>query len=166
MANQRVFVDLDLQSVNQLQNYRVHNVTTTERTSMSAQLTQTNTGLHVFDVTEGLPYYWTGIAWAAGVGGTGGVSQDLSIFELSHQFKIAQGAYYTEIGYNQDDTISTITTYTDSSKANKLFTKTISYNQGNIVLVTVTDETNLKTLVTSIDYSNSGSIINKTITII
>jgi hypothetical protein len=162
MANQRVFVDLDLQSVNQLQNYRIHNVTTTERISMSAQLTQANTGLHVFDVTEGLPYYWTGIAWAEGV-----IAQDLSIFELSDQFKIAQGAYYTEIEYNSDGAITTITTYTDSSKANKLFTKTISYNKDNdIVLVTVTDETNLKSLVTSINYNDSGSIINKTITII
>jgi hypothetical protein len=120
----------------------------------------------VFDVTEGSPYYWTGIAWTAGVGGTGGIAQDLSIFELSQQFKIAQGAYYTEIEYNSDGAIITITTYIDSSKANKLFTKTISYDQGNIVLVTVTDETDLKSLVTSIGYSDSGSIINKTITII
>lgn len=52
------YVSLDLQKTNQLLNSRVHNVTTSERTTLGALLTVDNLGLHVFDTDLGQTFYW------------------------------------------------------------------------------------------------------------
>lgn len=56
--------NLDLKKVSELLNARVHNVTTSERTTLGTSLGVDNTGLHVYDTDLDLPYYWTGTAWA------------------------------------------------------------------------------------------------------
>jgi len=51
---------LDFQKVLEIINVKVHNVTSTERTTLAATLGADNVGLHVYDTTEKQAYYWNG----------------------------------------------------------------------------------------------------------
>lgn len=62
--------DLDLLKVSQLLNARVHNVTTIQRTALAVLLSAANEGLHVWDVTENITYYWNGASWTNGTAPT------------------------------------------------------------------------------------------------
>lgn len=59
MARQ-VGVDLDFSLVAQILNARLHNVTTSQRTSLGNSLTGSNTGLVVYDTDEKQIYTWDG----------------------------------------------------------------------------------------------------------
>lgn len=74
MAKQDFYHDVDLLRVSQLLDFRVHNVTTTQRNTLGSALGAPNEGLHVWDVTEKKQYYWDGTQWVHGVvaGGTPG----------------------------------------------------------------------------------------------
>lgn len=71
MAYKQFAYDIDLLKVSQLRNTRIHNVTTTERTALDAVLNGDNEGLHVWDTTEKLQYYWDGTQFVTGVSGSG-----------------------------------------------------------------------------------------------
>jgi hypothetical protein len=46
---------------------------------------------------------------------------------------------YSEIGYDASGNVSTVTTYTDSTKATLVKTKTLSYTSGSLTGIVVTD---------------------------
>lgn len=58
---------VSLNRVGQLVDFRVHNLSTTERNTLAAALNSTHEGLHVWDTTEKRQYYWDGTMFIAGV---------------------------------------------------------------------------------------------------
>jgi hypothetical protein len=65
MAVKPFYHDLDLVKVSQLLNARIHNITTTDRTTLGGTLNSAHKGLLVFD-TDLLGFYgWSGSAWAS-----------------------------------------------------------------------------------------------------
>lgn len=55
--------NLDLVKVNQIMNFRVHNVTTSERTTLGGTLSTGHVGLEVWDTDESRALFWNGSAW-------------------------------------------------------------------------------------------------------
>jgi len=61
--------DIDLKA-NQLFNSRLQNVTTDKRSELAGILTLSDKGYVVFDTDEGSPYFWNGLTWVSGGGGS------------------------------------------------------------------------------------------------
>ena len=87
------------------------------------------------------------------------VAADVSRFELEFAVSASQNSYM-EIVYTGAD-ITQVNYWTNSGKAIKLFTKNISYTDGNPVTIVVTNEQTGAVLTTSITYSN-GDILSVT----
>lgn len=68
MAEREFYTDINLVKVGQLRDFRVHNLTTTERNTLAATLGAANEGLHVWDTDLKLQYYWNGSSFVQGVG--------------------------------------------------------------------------------------------------
>lgn len=65
MATKLFYHDLDLVKVSELLNFRIHNITTTNRTTLGGTLNTAHKGLTVYDTDlQGL-YVWDGSAWDA-----------------------------------------------------------------------------------------------------
>lgn len=60
MASKKFMHDLDLQSVGQVQNARVHNVTSVELTTLAGTLGAANRGYMVYNTTDSALYTWNG----------------------------------------------------------------------------------------------------------
>jgi hypothetical protein len=54
----------------QVTNFRVHNVTNAERTTLGLTLNIGHSGINVWDVEDELSYYWNGSAWVTWAGGS------------------------------------------------------------------------------------------------
>jgi hypothetical protein len=63
MATKQFYHDIDLVKVSQVTNFRIHNVTTAERTSLGGTLNTAHKGLFVYDTDEQSSYVWDGSAW-------------------------------------------------------------------------------------------------------
>jgi hypothetical protein len=64
MAVKKFYHDIDLVSVGQLLNARLHNVDSTARATLAATpLTVDHKGLQVWDTDDNAPYIWNGVAW-------------------------------------------------------------------------------------------------------
>ena len=64
MAVKKFYHDIDLASVGQLLNARLHNVDSTARAALAATpLTVDHKGLQVWDTDDNAPYIWNGVAW-------------------------------------------------------------------------------------------------------
>lgn len=65
MASKLFYHDLDLVKVSEVLNFRIHNITTTDRTTLGGTLNTAHKGLTVYDTDlQGL-YVWDGAAWDA-----------------------------------------------------------------------------------------------------
>lgn len=60
MATKEFLHNIDLVTLGQLLNARLHNVTSAERTTLAASLGVANEGLFVYDTTEKMQYIWDG----------------------------------------------------------------------------------------------------------
>lgn len=58
---------VSLSRVGQMVDFRVHNLTTTERNTLAAALGAAHEGLHVWDTDQKKQYYWNGTTFVAGV---------------------------------------------------------------------------------------------------
>jgi len=65
MAAKEFYHDIDLVKVSQLLNFRVHNITTTDRGTLGGTLSGSHTGLTVYDTDLDALYVWDGSAWDA-----------------------------------------------------------------------------------------------------
>ena len=75
VAQREIYYDLSLERVSQLKNARIHNITTSERSTLASALNQSNNGLLVWDTDLNASFYWNGTAWVIGSSttvGTGG----------------------------------------------------------------------------------------------
>lgn len=63
MAKKDFYVDIDGLNVNQIIGWRLHNVTTAERTALGATLGAGNAGLKVYDTDLSIEYTWDGAAF-------------------------------------------------------------------------------------------------------
>ena len=65
MASKLFYHDLDLVKVSEVLNFRIHNITTTDRSTLGGTLNTAHKGLTVYDTDlQGL-YVWDGSAWDA-----------------------------------------------------------------------------------------------------
>lgn len=67
MAEKQYYHDIDLLKVSQIKNGRIHNVTSTERSALGGTLGAAHAGLHVWDTTQKLQFYWDGTQWVDGI---------------------------------------------------------------------------------------------------
>jgi len=66
---------------------------------------------------------------------------------------------YSEIGYDANGNVSTVTTYTDSTKVTLVKTKTLSYNSGSLTGIVVTDSSGTTVLTQTLAYDvTSGDL--------
>jgi hypothetical protein len=66
---------------------------------------------------------------------------------------------YSEIGYDANGNVSTITTYTDSTKATLVKTKTLTYTSGSLTGIVVTDSSGTTVLTQTLAYdATSGDL--------
>jgi hypothetical protein len=66
---------------------------------------------------------------------------------------------YSEIGYDANGNVSTVTTYTDSTKATLVKTKTLSYTSGSLTGMVVTDSGGNTVLTQTLAYdATSGDL--------
>lgn len=86
------------------------------------------------------------------------------IFELLTNWKISYNLY-REFVEDVDNNIIQINCWSDSTKIKKLFTKDITYVNGNVTYTTIKDEVTNKILTTTPEYSGDD-IISVTNTII
>lgn len=108
MAEKEFYHDINLVRVSQLKDFRVHNLTTTERNALAAVLGATNEGLHVWDTTEKRQYYWNGSAFVSGVAqaaATGGMEYRGAISDPVNQ-PVAPEVGYTYVWQGGDATLT------------------------------------------------------------
>ena len=66
---------------------------------------------------------------------------------------------YSETGYDANGNVSTITTYTDSTKATLVKTKTLAYSSGSLTGIVVTDSNGTTVLTQTLAYdATSGDL--------
>jgi len=66
---------------------------------------------------------------------------------------------YSEIGYDANGNVSTVTTYTDSTKAALVKTKTLSYTSGSLTGIAITDSGGNTVLTQTLAYdATSGDL--------
>ena len=65
---------------------------------------------------------------------------------------------FSEIGYDSNGNVSTVTTYTDSTKATLVKTKTLSYTSGSLTGIVVTDSSGTTVLTQTLAYDASGDL--------
>ena len=66
---------------------------------------------------------------------------------------------YSEIGYDSNGNVSTVITYTDSTKATLVKTKTLSYTSGSLTGIVVTDSSGATVLTQTLAYDvTSGDL--------
>ncbi len=80
--------------------------------------------------------------------------------EFSSRLQGLSGADdYSEIGYDANGNVSTVTTYTDSTKATLVKTKTLSYTSGSLTGIVVTDSGGNTVLTQTLAYdATSGDL--------
>lgn len=93
-----------------------------------------------------------------------GTSPDLqNRAEIESLYKVAYSTSYSEITYNLGN-ISEINIWDTSLKGTLLFTKSLTYVEGNITQIDITDHLQNKTLTKELSYNNGNIIsINKVI---
>lgn len=65
----------------------------------------------------------------------------------------------SEIGYDANGNVSTVTTYTDSTKATLVKTKTLTYSSGSLTGIVVTDSSGTTVLTQTLAYdATSGDL--------
>jgi hypothetical protein len=65
---------------------------------------------------------------------------------------------FSEIGYDVNGNVSTVITYTDSTKATLVKTKTLSYTSGSLTGIVVTDSSGTTVLTQTLAYDASGDL--------
>ena len=80
--------------------------------------------------------------------------------ELSSRLQGLSGSdAYSEIGYDANGNVSTVTTYTDSTKATLVKTKTLTYSSGSLTGIVVTDSSGTTVLTQTLAYdATSGDL--------
>lgn len=63
MATKLIYHDLDLAKVSQILNARIHNITTSDRTTLGGTLSGSHKALLVYDTDLNTYYSWNGSAW-------------------------------------------------------------------------------------------------------
>ena len=93
-----------------------------------------------------------------------GTSTDLqNRAEIESLYKVAYSTSYSEFTYNLGN-IEAINIWDTSLKGTLLFTKSLTYVEGNITQIDITDHLQNKTLTKELSYNNGNIIsINKTI---
>lgn len=77
----------------------------------------------------------------------------------SHISGLSGDDSYSEIGYDANGNVSTVTTYTDSTKATLVKTKTLSYTSGSLTGIVVTDSGGTTVLTQTLAYdATSGDL--------
>lgn len=66
MAQKEFYHDISLEKISQLLNARIHNITTSDRTTLAGTLNSTHEGLLVWDTDLKYQFYWNGSAFVAG----------------------------------------------------------------------------------------------------
>jgi hypothetical protein len=69
MASNKIYVDIDGQTINNLINWKHNPLSTAQRTSLASSLNISNVGLFVFDTDLLEGFYWAGTAWVSQGGG-------------------------------------------------------------------------------------------------
>jgi len=67
MAQQEFYHDISLEQVSQLLNARIHNISTSDRTTLGGLLNSTNEGLIVWDTDLKSQFFWNGTDWVNGI---------------------------------------------------------------------------------------------------
>ena len=67
---------------------------------------------------------------------------------------------FSEIGYDSNGNVSTVTTYTDSTKATLVKTKTLSYTSGSLTGIVVTDSIGTTVLTQTLAYDATSGDLN------
>ena len=88
------YTDIDGSRVAQILDFRVQNLTTSERNTLAAALGADNEGIHVWDVTEKLQYYWNGTAFIQGVA----LIQGAMVYKGTHT-SLSTAPVGADIGY-------------------------------------------------------------------
>ena len=87
------------------------------------------------------------------------VGQEFSL--VSDRFQGLTGDdTYSEIAYDVDGNVSTVTTWEDSTKTNLIKTKTLSYTQGSLAQIVTTNSSSESVLVQELSYDANGNLIN------
>ena len=74
--------------------------------------------------------------------------------ELSSRLQGLSGSdTFSEIGYDANGNVSTVTTYTDSTKANLINIKTLTYSSGLLTGIVVTDASGSVLLTQTLAYN-------------
>lgn len=95
----------------------------------------------------------------ASTGGTGTTTVDHRIIEIEGMFKEAYAIMVTEYTY-VSGVLSSIDVWSSVDKLTKLFTKTFTYENGNVRQIELLDLRSGYRLVTTFTYSN-GSLVAK-----
>ncbi len=96
MASKLYYHDMDLAKVSQLLNFRVHNITTTDRGTLGGTLNSAHKGLMIWDTDLNKHFTWDGSAWkelAPNVAGAMTFKAALA-FNASEPTTPSQGDYY------------------------------------------------------------------------
>lgn len=65
---------------------------------------------------------------------------------------------YTEIGYDVNGNVISVTIYTDSTKTNLVQTKTLTYTSGSLTGIVVTDSNGITTLTQTLAYDSNDNL--------
>lgn len=95
MAAKEFYHDIDLVKVSQLLNFRVHNRTTAERTTLAGTLSSTHKGLSVWDTDLSKLYIWDGSAFQTPGAVAGAMTfKGVVAYNASEPGSPATGDYY------------------------------------------------------------------------
>jgi len=86
-----------------------------------------------------------------------GTQESRQYLELKSLTKVGQNSYYKEFTF-VDGNPTSIDVWTDSGKATKLFTKSITWSAGNATDIVVTDEQSGVVLTTALTYDGDGNV--------
>ena len=86
------------------------------------------------------------------------IGQELSLI-YARLTGLAGDNDYSEIGYDANGNVSTVITYTDSTKATLVKTKTLTYTSGSLSNIVVTDASGTTVLTQTLAYdATSGDL--------
>lgn len=89
------YSSIDGQKVSELLNFRAHNVTTAQRTTLAGTLSSVNKGLSVWDTDLNKPYWWDGSAFQTPAAVAGAMTfKGVVAFGASEPGSPATGDYY------------------------------------------------------------------------
>lgn len=95
MATKLFNHDIDLQKASELLNFKIHNITTSTRTTLAGTLSTTHKGLSVWDTDLSALYIWNGSAFVVQGGVAGAMNfKGVVAYNASEPSSPATGDYY------------------------------------------------------------------------